>query len=53
VHVTEGVLRFDVGDEAYRLGKGDSLHFGGQVPHHWENDTKRPAKAVWVALRAG
>jgi transcriptional regulator with XRE-family HTH domain len=53
VHVTEGVLSFQVGDETYRLGKGDSLHFGGQVPHHWANEAKHPARAIWVALRNG
>jgi transcriptional regulator with XRE-family HTH domain len=53
VHVVEGVLTFTVGDNAYPLGVGDSLHFGGQVPHHWANETKRPARAIWVALRNG
>jgi transcriptional regulator with XRE-family HTH domain len=53
VHVIEGVLCFQVGAQMYRLGKGDSLHFGGQVPHHWANEAKQPAKAIWVALRNG
>jgi transcriptional regulator with XRE-family HTH domain len=53
VHVTEGVLSFRVGATTYRLGKGDSLHFGGQVPHHWANEGKQPVRAVWVALRNG
>jgi transcriptional regulator with XRE-family HTH domain len=53
VFVTEGLLCFRVGAQTYRIGKGDSLHFGGQVPHHWANEEKRPAKAIWVALRNG
>jgi uncharacterized cupin superfamily protein len=53
VHVVEGTLTFRVGDQEYRLGAGDSLHFGGQVPHHWANETAKPAKAIWVALRNG
>src|SRR6266540_2180261 len=53
VHVTEGALTFQVGGNTYRLGKGDSLHFGGQMPHHWANEGKHPVKAIWVALRNG
>jgi len=53
VHVIEGVLSFQVGSETYRLGKGDSLHFGGQVPHHWANEGTIATRAIWVALRNG
>jgi quercetin dioxygenase-like cupin family protein/DNA-binding XRE family transcriptional regulator len=53
VHVLEGTLTFRVGDRTYPLGPGDSLHFGGQVPHQWGNDTRRPVRAVWIALRNG
>jgi quercetin dioxygenase-like cupin family protein len=53
VHVVEGTLTFRVGDTEYPLGAGDSLHFGGQVPHHWANESAKPAKAIWVALRNG
>jgi transcriptional regulator with XRE-family HTH domain len=53
VHVIEGVLTFQVGDHTYPLDAGDSLHFGGQVPHHWANETDRPARAIWIALRNG
>jgi transcriptional regulator with XRE-family HTH domain len=53
VHVIEGVLTFRVGDHSYPLSPGDSLHFGGQVPHYWANETKRPVRAVWIALRNG
>ncbi|HEX2355397.1 MAG TPA: cupin domain-containing protein [Micromonosporaceae bacterium] len=53
VYVTEGVLTFRVGEQTYALGVGDSLHFGGQVPHYWANKTRRAARAIWVALRNG
>jgi transcriptional regulator with XRE-family HTH domain len=53
VHVIEGVLTFEVGEHTYTLGEGDTLHFGGEVPHHWRNEAKRPARAIWVALRGG
>ncbi|MFF5207276.1 cupin domain-containing protein [Streptosporangium sp. NPDC000396] len=53
VHVTEGMLTFRVGDQTYPLAEGDSLHFGGDVPHHWANETDLPARAIWIALRNG
>ncbi|GAA1790956.1 cupin domain-containing protein [Planosporangium flavigriseum] len=51
VHVVEGVLTFDIGGQSYALGEGDTLHFGGEVPHQWGNQAKRPARAIWIALR--
>jgi quercetin dioxygenase-like cupin family protein len=51
VHVLEGKLTFDVGAERYELGPGDSLHFGGEIQHHWANTSKRPVRALWLALR--
>jgi quercetin dioxygenase-like cupin family protein len=51
VHVLEGTLTFDVGSEQYQLGPGDSLHFGGEIQHQWANRSKRPARAIWMALR--
>jgi transcriptional regulator with XRE-family HTH domain len=53
VYVTEGVMTFQVDGTTYRLGKGDSLHFGGEVPHHWANEGTVAARAVWIALRNG
>lgn len=53
VHVTDGVLTFRVGEHTYPLAEGDSLHFAGDVPHRWANETDRPARAIWIALRNG
>lgn len=53
VLVTEGALVFDVAGTRHELGPGDSLHFLGDHPHHWANESGRPAKAVWFALRDG
>ncbi|MFD1935709.1 MULTISPECIES: helix-turn-helix domain-containing protein [Nonomuraea] len=53
VHVTEGTLTFQVGDQTFSLSAGDSLHFSGEVPHRWANDGDHPAKAIWIALRNG
>ena len=49
--MTEGALVFDVDGVRYRLRKGDALHFVGDQPHHWANETAKPARAVWFATR--
>jgi transcriptional regulator with XRE-family HTH domain len=51
VFVLEGSLEFDVDGQAYRLAEGDSVHFRTDRPHRWKNPGKRPARAVWMALR--
>jgi transcriptional regulator with XRE-family HTH domain len=51
VLVTAGELVFDIAGTRYEVGPGDSLHFLGDQPHHWANESTRPAKAVWFALR--
>ena len=51
VFVTEGALVFDIAGSRFELGPGDSLHFIGDQPHHWANEGKKPATAVWFALR--
>jgi transcriptional regulator with XRE-family HTH domain len=53
VHVLAGSLMFRVGDRRFDLGPGDSLHFGGQVPHQWGNETRHAVTAIWIALRNG
>lgn len=51
VLVTEGALTFDIAGTRFELGPGDSLHFIGDQPHHWVNETAKPAGALWFALR--
>jgi transcriptional regulator with XRE-family HTH domain len=51
VLVTEGALVFTIAETRFELGPGDSLHFIGDQPHHWANETAKPAGAVWFALR--
>lgn len=51
VFVLEGELTFDISGSRYRLGRGDALHFIGDQDHHWANEGKTRARAVWVALR--
>lgn len=51
VLLTEGALVFTIAGTRFELGPGDSLHFIGEQPHHWANETSDPATAVWFALR--
>ena len=51
VFVLEGSMEFEVDGQEYRLAEGDSVHFRTDRPHRWRNPGKRPARAVWMALR--
>jgi transcriptional regulator with XRE-family HTH domain len=51
VHVTDGVLEFNVAGQAFQIRPGDTLHFRGDQPHTWRNPGDTPARAVWLALR--
>ena len=51
VFVLEGALEFEVDGQPYRLAEGDSVHWRTDRPHKWRNPGKRPARAVWMALR--
>ena len=51
VHVTSGEIFFHVGGQDFILKAGDSLHFSGDIPHHWENVAEKPAELIWVVLR--
>jgi len=44
-------LIFDIAGVPYKIRRGDSLHFIGDQPHHWANEGKTSARALWVALR--
>jgi transcriptional regulator with XRE-family HTH domain len=51
VFTLEGKIVFDIAGARYEVGKGDTLHFMGDQPHHWANEGKSPARALWIALR--
>ena len=46
VYCLEGNMVFWVGEEEYKLEKGDSLIFQAQIPHRWENRSEDPAKCL-------
>ncbi len=51
IFMLSGTLEVDVSDQTVRMVAGDSVHFRTDHEHRWRNPTKRPAKAVWIALR--
>jgi transcriptional regulator with XRE-family HTH domain len=51
VFVLEGSMIFEIAGVRYKVGRGDALHFIGEQPHHWANEGKAPARALWIALR--
>jgi transcriptional regulator with XRE-family HTH domain len=51
VFTLEGTLVFDIAGTRHEVGEGDALHFMGDQPHHWANEGKSAARALWIALR--
>ena len=51
IFVLSGSMEVDVGDQSVRLSSGDSVHFRSDRDHRWRNPTKKPTKALWMALR--
>lgn len=51
VLVTQGRMSFTIDDVQYELGVGDSIHFRTVRPHSWANPNRRPARAIWLAIR--
>ena len=46
--VLDGAITQRVDDDEMRMTAGDSLHFRGNRPHSWSNDTGKPARLLWV-----
>jgi hypothetical protein len=41
-----------VAGEEFMIRRGDALHFRTDRAHSWRNAGKKPAQAVWLALRS-
>jgi|SRR5690349_18626634 transcriptional regulator with XRE-family HTH domain len=55
VHDTEecgillkGILEVHLGEQVHTLYPGDSISFGGLVPHWYCNPGKKPAVSIWI-----
>jgi transcriptional regulator with XRE-family HTH domain len=51
IFTLEGTLVFDIEGIRYEVGAGDALHFMGDQPHHWVNESRKKAQVLWIALR--
>lgn len=51
VHVKSGKVLFQVGNHDFILKPGDSLHFSGEIPHHWESASNKTSELIWIVLR--
>ena len=43
-----GKGEFGIGNDTFKLGKGDSISFASDVPHLLKNTGKEPLKAIWI-----
>ncbi|MGL4282020.1 MAG: helix-turn-helix domain-containing protein [Albidovulum sp.] len=48
VYVLEGNVVQVLEGEEFRMSPGDSLHYRGNRPHGWYNDSDAPAKLLWT-----
>jgi transcriptional regulator with XRE-family HTH domain len=48
LYILEGAITDRLDDEEILLSAGDSLHFRGNRPHSWSNDTQHVARVLWT-----
>jgi transcriptional regulator with XRE-family HTH domain len=48
LYVLDGTITQRLGDEEMVMTSGDSLHFRGNRPHAWWNDSGKPARLLWT-----
>lgn len=48
IFVLDGTITQRVDDQEMVISAGDSLHFRGNRPHAWSNESDKPAKLLWV-----
>jgi transcriptional regulator with XRE-family HTH domain len=48
LYILEGEITQRVDDTDFVMRTGDSLHFRGNRPHAWWNDSDRPARLLWA-----
>jgi transcriptional regulator with XRE-family HTH domain len=48
VFVLEGQLDVSVGEEAFTLKEGDSIHYQGSQAHGWHNDSPKECILIWT-----
>lgn len=48
IFILEGKVKQSLDNTEITLGVGDSLHFRGNSPHAWWNDTDKPVRLLWT-----
>jgi uncharacterized cupin superfamily protein len=48
LYVLEGTITQRLDNEEIVMRAGDSLHFRGNRPHAWWNDSGKPARLLWT-----
>jgi transcriptional regulator with XRE-family HTH domain len=48
VFILEGQLEVSVGEEAFTLKEGDSIHYQGSQAHRWRNDLPNECVLIWA-----
>lgn len=48
LYVLEGTIKQRLDDQEIEMKAGDSLHFRGNRPHAWRNDSGKPARLLWT-----
>jgi len=48
LYVLEGTINQRLDEEVIVMTVGDSLHFRGNRPHQWWNDSGEPARVLWT-----
>ena len=52
IFILDGQITQRLEDEEMVISAGDSLHFRGNRPHSWSNDTDQPARMLWTGTLA-
>ncbi len=48
IFVLDGTISQRIDDQEMVISAGDSLHFRGNRPHSWSNDSDKPARLLWT-----
>jgi len=48
LYVLEGTITQSLDNEEIEMKAGDSLHFRGNRPHAWRNESGKPARLLWT-----
>ncbi len=48
IFVLEGEVEQTLDGQPFRMTSGDSLHYSGETPHAWSNNTDKTARLLWT-----